>query len=443
MSGTDKSRREGTHVKNPEKVQVQAGGSTKVRAYGDKRAETEMRVHVRRKKRSGRGMGKRAGKKAGALKRSSSFGFFLVAYAGLWLVLTVILCIVLWESLAKYQNNYDAAAAAGNPELAMQENMDMFLPENIGVLIDELKPQISSRFESIEDYKKFYRNMLEGKKLSCEKDEERYNDVRPVYFVYASDETAEGSRQLIAVVSLKAAGEKDSFGFNKWAVKDVVISENNYEYHDVYVKVMDDMEVYINGSLVDEREYITGGLIDNAIMEKAYELTGVSFNYSVYYAGDMVNEPMLQVMDAAGNDVTDSYVMEENDLRSYVATAPDEFVAQVEERVRNFCETYVYHIYRKASVDAVAVMMEDGSQAEKLLYNAQSTLAWAWVPDTVEILDESFDEFMYYNDSCFSCRSTINIRKSDEKTTEDEEFVCQWLFKKVDGEWVVTYFVLG
>ena len=95
------------------------------------------------------------------------------------------------------------------------------------------------------------------------------------------------------------------------------------------------------------------------------------------------------------------------------------------------------------AVSTVAAMMESGSEAEKLLYNAQSTLAWAWVPDTVEILDESYDEFMYYNDDYFSCRSTINIRKSDDKTTEDEEFVCQWLFKMVNGEWLVTYFVLG
>lgn len=378
-------------------------------------------------------------------KKTSSFTYFLRAYAGLWLVLTVILCAVLWKNLSKYQRDYDAAAAAGAPELAMQENMELFTADNIGMLIEQQQPEISSRFETIEQYKDFYRSFLEQKKVDFKKNEELYNDARPVFNVYAYDASApdDTEGELFAIVSFKSAGEKDSFGFNKWEVKDIAISENIYDYHDVYVKVMDDMTVYINGIQADETEYITGGVIDNAMSDMAYNLTGVSFNYKVYYAGEMVGQPKLQVVDVNGNDVTDNYVLEDNDLRNYESTASEEFIESVQDRVKSFCETYVYHIYRKASVDSVASMMESGSEAVRLLYNAQSTLAWAWVPDTVEILDESYDEFMYYNENYFSCRSTINIHKSDEKTTEDEEFVCQWLFKKIDGQWLVTYFVLG
>ena len=378
-------------------------------------------------------------------KNTSSFTYFLRAYAGLWLVLTVILCAVLWKNLSKYQKDYDAAAAAGAPELAMQESMDLFTADNIGTLIEQQQPEILSRFETIEQYKDFYRSFLEQKKVDFKKNEELYNDARPVFNVYAYDASASDDTEgeLFAIVSFKAAGEKDSFGFNKWEVKDIAISENIYDYHDVYVKVMDDMTVYINGIQADETEYITGGVIDNAMSDMAYNLTGVSFNYKVYYAGEMVGQPKLQVVDVNGNDVTDNYVLEDNDLRNYESTASEEFIESVQDRVKSFCETYVYHIYRKASVDLVASMMESGSEAARLLYNAQSTLAWAWVPDTVEILDESYDEFMYYNENYFSCRSTINIRKSDEKTTEDEEFVCQWLFKKIDGQWLVTYFVPG
>lgn len=378
-------------------------------------------------------------------KKTSSFTYFLRAYAGLWLVLTVILCAVLWKNLSKYQRDYDAAAAAGAPELAMQESMELFTADNIGMLIEQQQPEILSRFETIEQYKDFYRSFLEQKKVDFKKNEELYNDARPVFNVYAYDASApdDTEGELFAIVSFKAAGEKDSFGFNKWEVKDIAISENIYDYHDVYVKVMDDMTVYINGIQADETEYITGGVIDNAMSDMAYNLTGVSFNYKVYYAGEMVGQPKLQVVDVNGNDVTDNYVLEDNDLRNYESTASEEFIESVQDRVKSFCETYVYHIYRKASVDSVASMMESGSEAVRLLYNAQSTLAWAWVPDTVEILDESYDEFMYYNENYFSCRSTINIHKSDEKTTEDEEFVCQWLFKKIDGQWLVTYFVLG
>ena len=417
----------------------------------DKIVRTEDKAPVR-KRRSNAVSGKSSrqnagivGKKKNGHGKNSSFRYFLGTYAALWVVLTVVLCVVLWKNLSNYQKDYDAAKAVGAPELAMQENMEMFTADKIGDVIEAQQLDISSRFETIEQYKDFYKGYLQNKTVKYIKNDELYNDARPVYNVMACDseatDTDEG--ELLAIVSLKAAGEKDSFGFNKWEIKDIAISENIYDYHEVYVRVMDDMDVYINGIKLDEREYITGGVIDNAVSDMAYELTGVSFNYKVYYAGELVQEPQVQVIDAQGNDVTADYVDAENGLKDYETTASPEFIAGVQDMVQNFCETYVYHIYRKATVDSVAVMMEDGSEAKRLLYNAQSTLAWAWVPETVEILDESYDEFMYYNDSYFSCRSTINIRKADSKTTEDEEFICQWLFKKVNGQWLVTYFVLG
>lgn len=417
----------------------------------DKIVRTEDKAPVR-KRRSNAVSGKSSrqnagivGKKKNGHGKNSSFRYFLGTYAALWVVLTVVLCAVLWKNLSNYQKDYDAAKAAGAPELAMQENMELFTADKIGDVIDSQQLDISSRFETIEQYKDFYKGYLQNKTVKYIKNDELYNDARPVYNVMACDSEAADTDdgELLAIVSLKAAGEKDSFGFNKWEIKDIAISENIYDYHEVYVRVMDDMDVYINGIKLDEREYITGGVIDNAVSDMAYELTGVSFNYKVYYAGEMVQEPQVSVIDAQGNDVTADYVDAENGLKDYETTASPEFIAGVQDMVQNFCETYVYHIYRKATVDSVAVMMEDGSEAKRLLYNAQSTLAWAWVPETVEILDESYDEFMYYNDSYFSCRSTINIRKADSKTTEDEEFICQWLFKKVNGQWLVTYFVLG
>ncbi|MGN1187303.1 MAG: hypothetical protein ACI4R6_02315, partial [Lachnospiraceae bacterium] len=255
-------------------------------------------------------------------KKGSSFKFFLLAYAGMWLVLTIVLCSVLWKNLSAYQNSYNEAEAAGRPELAMDEVMGLLEQDNIKQLIAENEPEILSRFESLEDYEQFYYDFIQGKSLSYVKNEQLYNDARPVYDIYADNE-------LLAMVSLKAKGEKDSFGFNKWEVRDIAISENYYEYHDVYLKVMDDMTVYINGIKVGEPEYVRGGVIENSITDMAYELTGVSFGYKVYYACDMIKEPVITVTDAGGNDVTDKYVVDENGLMNYETTASEEFTASV------------------------------------------------------------------------------------------------------------------
>ena len=374
-------------------------------------------------------------RKKKSVKKSKGFTYFMLSYAAVWIGVTIAVCVLLWKGLSGYQKDYDAAKVAGNPVLAMEEAMELFTDDNIEELVRELNPSIGSRFETIDDYIDFYKNYLVGKNISFAENEKMSNPARPVYDVYTDD-------LLFAIVSFKAAGEKDSFGFNKWEVKDVVISENNYEYKDVYLKVMDDMKVFINGILVEESELVREGVIENELSDVVSTLTDKRFAYKVYYAGDMIAEPEVLVLDKDGNDITDKYIEKDNSLKDYEATASEEFVDGVEAFVKSFCENYVYHIYRKASADSVAINMEDGSQAEKLLWNAQSTLAWAWVPDTVEILSESYTDFMYYNEKCFSCKSTIMIRKSDSKTVEDEKFECQWLFKMVDGRWQVTYFVI-
>lgn len=374
-------------------------------------------------------------RKKKSVKKSKGFTYFMLSYAAIWIVVTIAVCILLWKGLSGYQKDYDAAKVAGNPVLAMEEAMELFTGDNIEKLVREFNPSIGSRFETIDDYIDFYKNYVVGKDISFVENEKMSNPARPVYDVYTDD-------YLFAIVSFKAAGEKDSFGFNKWVVKDVVISENNYEYKDVYLKVMDDMKVFINGILVEESELVREDVIENELSDVVSTLTDKKFAYKVYYAGDMIAEPNVLVLDKDGNDITDQYIEKDNSLKDYEATASEEFVDGVEDFVKSFCENYVYHIYRKASADSVAINMEDGSQAEKLLWNAQSTLAWAWVPDTVEILSESYTDFMYYNEKYFSCKSTIMIRKSDSKTVEDEKFECQWLFKMVDGRWQVTYFVI-
>lgn len=372
-------------------------------------------------------------------RQKSYFGGFLWIYVAVWLLFTLVICFGLWRSLEKYQNNYDTAKINGNPDLAMPMALDMLSEDNIGKLVEDMTIMSTSRFESREDYIAFYQQLFSGKTLEYRRNEEMFYDARPVYDVYFSGDYS----NKVAMVELKQLAEKDSFGFNQWTVKDIALSENFYRFYDIYIKVMDDMKVFINGFEVGEKEYVRGGKFENNLTKYTYDLTGKSFEYKVYYAKDMIKKPKLQVFDSEGNDITDSFVMDDNELRDYTYTAPADFIDEVSDEVDSFCENYVYHIYRKASYESVAVCMEDGSEAERLLKDAQATLAWAWIPEKVEILDKAYEEYMLYNEDYFSVRSTINIRKSDSKIVEDEVFECRWLFKRVDGRWQVTYFLLG
>ena len=83
---------------------------------------------IKRTKINQYGAGKSAAPKRRRRKRKkgSTFNLFLLVYAGMWLILTIVLCSVLWKNLSKYQNSYNEAEAAGRPELAMDEAMKLF-----------------------------------------------------------------------------------------------------------------------------------------------------------------------------------------------------------------------------------------------------------------------------------------------------------------------------
>ena len=81
----------------------------------DKIVRTEDKAPVR-KRRSNAVSGKSSrqnagivGKKKNGHGKNSSFRYFLGTYAALWVVLTVVLCVVLWKNLSIYQKDYDAA----------------------------------------------------------------------------------------------------------------------------------------------------------------------------------------------------------------------------------------------------------------------------------------------------------------------------------------------
>ena len=367
-------------------------------------------------------------------KKSNTFKNVIFIYVIVWLVVTTTICALLWGSLSKYQASYDSAKEASNPDKVMDVELFNMAQDNIKSIVSKAELDIMSRFENVDDYGQFYYDYLEGKALSYTKDE-KYNDARPVYDVYADG-------VLFAKVSMKPTGTKDDYGFSKWTVDKRILSENNYTYHDFYAMISNGMHIFINGYELGESEYVSGGAVTNEIMKYASNLTGTEFGYSIYYAGDMIFEPTVQVLDAEGNDITDNYVLLDNDLRDYRSLATENFVNSVSGRVKNFCETYIYHIYRKAAASDVAAMMVDGSEAERLLYDAQSTLAWAWVPTNVEILSEDFDEFVQYNENYFSCRSNFQIKKWDANQEELEDFSCQWLFRRVGDSWQVEYFTL-
>lgn len=367
--------------------------------------------------------------------KKKKFTVVVLSYILFWLIVTVVVCSILWSKLGKYEKNYIEAKNKSAPELFMPQALLSLSPDNIEELVREKNITVASRYESIEDYAEFFRTFVENSTLTWEKDSQRYSDLRPVYDIYAGG-------KLFAVISLISDGNVDDYGFNGWKVKDVVLSENNYDYHEVYLQVRDDMKVSVNGIESDPEDVIHTATYNNELSDTAYSLSGKEFSYRILYFGNMLNEPDIKVTDADGNDITDAYVTDDKGVRNYFTTSDADFETQVSDYIQKMCHTYIRHIYKKAYLYEILNYMVPGSEAETLMRKVQSALYYGWVPDDYEILSEDYSDYVIYSDKYFSCKSTINIKRWDDTRLDEEEFCCQWLFENVNGRWLVRKFVL-
>ena len=106
------------------------------------------------------------------------------------------------------------------------------------------------------------------------------------------------------------------------------------------------------------------------------------------------------------------------------------------------CHAYISNIYYKLSFYQLSKYLVANSDAYVIIQAVQSSIAWGWHPDVVEILEESVSNYTEYSDTLFSCDYYAKIYKADADEEYEEIFNYQLLFEKVNGEYYLTYFNL-
>lgn len=106
------------------------------------------------------------------------------------------------------------------------------------------------------------------------------------------------------------------------------------------------------------------------------------------------------------------------------------------------CHAYISNIYYKLTFYQLSKYLVANSDAYVIIQDVQSSIAWGWHPDVVEILEESVSNYTEYSDTLFSCDYYAKIYKADADEEYEEIFNYQLLFEKVDGEYYLTYFNL-
>lgn len=376
-------------------------------------------------------------------KKRSVFPFYLLAYAVVLIGVVVFACSYVWDALAAYQQEFDAAEANAQPEVYMDTLVAQIDYEHI---LSDMQaytqhPYVTESDRSLVQHAVHFAYLIADNGLRYEKNAQ-YQEGAPVYDLYAGE-------QRIAAVSLVHGAHSDDFGFREWKTKAIVYDTNNIDYQTYTVHVMDGMQVVADGVVLTEEQCVFSGTVQDMegekarqnVAEKAEGFGGTQPVYKTYRLEHLMSAPDLQVVDKDGLAVemtgqTDNayyYHMDGKTLQMSEAAT---------QRVLETCRTYINNIYRRAYFSQVANYLVYNSDAYKVIKDVQASIAWGWRPTTVEILSQEVSEIELYSDSLFSCHYEATVYKADAQQEEEESFRYRMLFQKVNGQWYLTYFII-
>lgn len=365
-------------------------------------------------------------------KKSSRFAQFMKIYAALLAVIAIVVCAIVWTKLKKYQNDYDNAKAESSTENFVGNFVNGLDYNSILQYIDEYGLNITKGINPRENHAKYFDGLITVYGADY-KENDKNTAALPVYDIMAGDKR-------IAVISLKASGKNDSFGFHGWTIKDMAFDTDAIEYSDIDIWAPAGAKVAYNMQELSD-EYIAEKNTASDDFARKLKKDGVEPEESVrYHIEYTFGSRNIAALDEKGQmleaKVTDSVY----DFRQSGINMPDE----LKEYVTGAMDSYIYTLYKKKSFDETSAYIEPDSDAYRMVTEVLASAAWGFIPDEVNVLEHEVTDYIPYGDDIFTCRYYGKIYKYKEGAMEsgEEEFNYRIIFRKNNGRWLINYFVL-
>lgn len=365
------------------------------------------------------------------MKRKFTFGKFLWIYAGLWIVLTIAVTVKLWDVFAIYQNDYETAQAAANPDLVMDKELKRFDEAHILEYAQEQLMSIGN-YEKQERAVAHVEAMVKGKKLSYQR-AENFTDRKPKYDIFADD-------KLIGVVRMKQEAQSDNFGFHMCAVDEVEAYIEEIPLQEVCIQALAEDTVLVNGKEVSS-EYVTERQKQESMMaKKATEMTNVSYEIVTYIVDGLMQIPEIELLQ---QDETKILQVNSDGIYEDISFADEVFVEQMKEHVLEAGKAYVLNTNQMLSFGQVTRYFKTGSKAYEAVKSVQSGLTWAGKPDEFEIVDAQMKEFVQYSENVFTVKTFYETHRLYREVVYEESMTFEWLYVNDNGKWVIEDFALA
>lgn len=361
------------------------------------------------------------------------FRLGLKIYTGVLAFAILVVCIIVWNKLSKYQDRYDKAKAEGNPDIYAEEFIQGLSYDSLLDYIKEYGLNVKGEFDYEAEHAEYFSEMIKKNEASFVRSE-KFKSALPVYDIMSGDTR-------VAVISLKSLGKSDDFGFHKWQLKEIAFDTEVIEYNDVKIIVPGGAKVTYDGNELSEENKITSSVKKDPVKDYAISLGATDYVTESYLVKNNIGTADIKVTDVNGNVIN---AVADGNVYDYTLESNKTFLEEVTPRVYDTMNAYIYNMYNHRTFSEVAAFLEYGSNAYAVVQDVQATIYWGWTPDTVDILSQNIKECVQYGDRYFACTYEGKIYKFEEGAMEsgEEEFNYRLLFHKIDGKWFLNYFVL-
>ena len=209
------------------------------------------------------------GKKNKKLKKEVSIGqkrfrLGLKIYAGVLALAILVVCIIVWNKLSKYQDSYDKAKAAGNPDIYAEEFVSSLSYETILEYVKKYGLNVKGEFDYESEHAEYFTELIEKNEATFVRSE-KFKSALPVYDIMSGDTR-------VAVISLKSLGKNDDFGFHKWQLKDLAFDTEIIKYNDVKIVVPGGAKVTYDGNELTAENMVESNVKKDPVKDYALSL---------------------------------------------------------------------------------------------------------------------------------------------------------------------------
>ncbi len=360
-------------------------------------------------------------------KKNRIFLWLMLLYVTLWAVAIVFATNWVWEKAWSYQNGYDAAKQASQPEVYMDELIKEINAEKLVEWLGENTTFTASEYTSIDEYQKYFENIIKDKEITYEK-----TDAKSVYNIKVG-------RKTIASVRIASDNRFDKYNFSGWKFLSADVMPYIYDAFNKTIIADKNYDVYVNGKLLTE---------DYIVKEKGPELgsymteiTGEEYGADIYKVDGFLVEPEIYAVDSEGNRIENT--SEAMDLAEFVEKEEVVMDEALKQRVSETLLVYFEHLNKLKTFEDMKEYLLYGTNVYKLIEEAQRSMEWTTPAVSISVEEQVIGDYVKYSETYFSCNVYLNVLKNYGYTTKNEYFDAVVLFRKEGDQWYWDSFKLN